>query len=89
MQAAGAGGSLCPHCTEVNCRVTGLRVCDVQGNMQAGSVEVSCESAFFLVAIGEYGYQHFGAFPGMLLVPPEGLRSTVAESAVERGYGSL
>ena len=89
VQAAGAWGALCAHCTEVNSRVTGLGVSDVQGNMQAGSFEVNCQSSFFLVAIRECGYQCFGAFPRMLLVPPDGLQSTITESAVERGHGSL
>ena len=40
-------------CTEVESGVTGLGVSDVQGNMQAGLIEVSCESAFFLVTIRE------------------------------------
>ena len=43
-------------CTEVESGVTGLGVSDVQGNMQAGSIEVNCQSAFFLVAIREDGY---------------------------------
>jgi hypothetical protein len=56
VQAAGAWGALCAHCTEVDSGVTGLGVFDVQGNMQAGSIEVNCQSAFFLVAIREDGY---------------------------------
>ena len=89
MQAAGGWGALCTHCTEVDSRVTGLWVSDVQGNMQAGSIEVSCESAFFLFPIGEDRCQQFKAFPRMLSVPPEVVRSTITESAVERGRGSL
>ena len=53
VQAAGAWGALCAHCTEVESRVTGLGVFDVQGYMQAGLIEVSCESAFLLVTIRE------------------------------------
>ena len=89
MQAAGASGALCAHYTEVESRVTRLGVSDMQGTMKAGFIEVNCESAFFLVAIRECGYQCLGAFPRMLSVPPEGLRSTITESAVERGHGSL
>ena len=89
MQAAGAWGALCAHCTEVDSGVTGLGVSDVQGNMQAGLIEVSCESAFFLVTIREDGHQCLGAFSRMLSVPPEILRITITESAVERGHASL
>ena len=89
MQAAGAWGSLCACCTEVESRVTGLGVSDVQGSMQAGFIEVNCESAFFLFTIREDGHQHLKAFPRMLSVPPEVVRRTITESAVERGHGSL
>jgi len=61
----------------------------VQGNMQAGFIEVNCESAFLLVTIGEDGHQGLGAFPRILSEPPEIIRSTITESAVERGFGSL
>ena len=57
--------------------------------MQTGFIEVNCESAFFFFTIGEDGHQCLGGFPRMLSVPPEILRSTVTESAVERGPGSL
>ena len=89
VQAAGAWGALCAHCTEVESRVTRMGVSDVQENMQAGFIEVSCESAFFLVTIGEDERQCLGSFPRMLSVPPEILRITITESAVERGHGSL
>ena len=77
MQAAGAWGALCAHCTEVESRVTGLGVFDVQGYIQAGLIEVSCESAFFLVTIREDGHQCLGAFSRMLSVPPEVLKITI------------
>jgi hypothetical protein len=57
--------------------------------MQAGSIEVSCKTAFFLFTIREDGHQHLKAFPRMLSVPPEVVRRTITESAVERGHGSL
>ena len=82
-------GALCAHCTEVDSRVTELGVSDVQGNMQAGFIEVNCESAFFLFTVGDDGHQQHGPFPGILFVPPEVIIITIAASAVERGRGSL
>ena len=89
MQAAAAWRALCAHCTEVDSRVTGLGVSDVQGNMQALFIEVNCESAFFLFTVGEYGHQKHGTFPGILFVPPEVIIITITASAVESGDGSL
>ena len=89
MQAAGAWGSLCACCTEVESRVTGMGVSDVQGSMQAGFIEVNCESAFFLFTIGKDRHQHLGAFPRVLSVPPEVVNITITGSAVERGHASL
>ena len=89
MQAAGGWGTLCAHCTEVESRVTGLGVSNVQGNMQAGLIDVNSESAFFLFTIGEDGYQCLGAVSRMLSVPPEVVNSTITGSTVERGHGSL
>ena len=82
-------GALCAHCTEVDSRVTGLGISDVQGNMQAGFIELNCESAFFLFTIGDDGHQSLGFFSRILSVQPEGLISTITESAIERGRGSL
>ena len=61
----------------------------MQGNLQAGFIEVNSESAFLLFAIGEDGYQSLEAFPRMLFVPPEVRRITVTETTVDRGHGSL
>ena len=61
----------------------------MQGNLQAGFIEVNCESAFFLFAIGEDGHQSRGTFPRMLSVPPEVLRITITESTVDGGHGSF
>ena len=61
----------------------------MQGNKQAGFIELNCESAFFLFTIGDDVHQSLRFFPGILSVPPEVLRSTITESAVESGPGSL
>lgn len=57
--------------------------------MQAHFIEVNCESSFFLFTIGDDGHKSLGAFPRILSVPPEVISILIAESAGEKGHGTL
>jgi hypothetical protein len=61
----------------------------MQGKIPAGFIKMCCVSSFVFVATGECGHQQLEAFPRILSVPPEVLRSTVSVSAVERSHGSF
>ena len=57
--------------------------------MLVGFSGLRCKFSFLFVFVSIYVQQKIGAFPRVLSVPYEVLRSTVRISAAERGDGSL
>ena len=61
----------------------------MQGDTLVGFIGLRCKFSFFFVFVWIYEQQKLRAFPRVLPVPCEVLRSTVRISAAERGDGSL
>ena len=61
----------------------------MQGDMLVGFIGLRCKFSFLFVVVGIHLQQKLRAFPRVLSVPCEVLRSTVRISAAERCGGSL